>query len=176
MKKVLLLGDSITEAFKTKTHLPEYNIINRGVYGDNSVNLIARLDNELANAQVDCAFILIGTNDFAVGCVDRQILQNLRTILNRLSQLIKPENIVLISILPTLNIDNRSNERIDIVNNQLKELALELGTHYWDLNAGMKDAIGQMKAEYTNDGLHLSEKAYAFWAEQLKIYIDRLSM
>ncbi len=175
MKKVLLLGDSITEAFKTKQYLPDYNIINRGIYGDNSGGLIARLDNELENAKADCAFILIGTNDFAVGLDNPQILHNLRTILMRLSQAIMPANIVLISILPTLNIENRSNERIDIVNHQLKELTCELGTQFWDLNSSMKDSTGQMQSDYTIDGLHLSEKAYSLWAEQLKKYIDSLN-
>jgi lysophospholipase L1-like esterase len=174
MKKVLLLGDSITEAFNTKKYLPEYDIVNRGIYGDNSGNLIARLDRELENVRADCAFILIGTNDFAVGLDNRQILQNIRTILSRVSQSIKPENIVLISILPTLNIENRSNERIDIVNSQLKELTTELNTQFWDLNSSMKDATGQMQADLTIDGLHLSEKAYSLWAGHLKLYIARL--
>ena len=175
MKKILLLGDSITEAFNTKTYLPEYNIINRGIYGDNSGNLIARLDNELKNAQADCAFILIGTNDFAVGLNDQQILQNIQTILIRVSEFVKPENVVLISILPTLNIENRSNEKINVVNNRFMELSAELGTLYWDLNAAMKDSIGQLKSDYTIDGLHLSDKAYSVWAEQLRLFINRRS-
>jgi lysophospholipase L1-like esterase len=175
MKKILLLGDSITEAFNTKTYLPEYNIINRGIYGDNSDNLIVRLDDELKNAHADCAFILIGTNDFAVGLDNRQILQNIRTILTRVSEFIKPENVVLISILPTLNIENRSNERINVVNNQFMELSAELGTLYWDLNATMKDSAGQLISDYTIDGLHLSEKAYLVWAEQLRSFIKRLN-
>jgi lysophospholipase L1-like esterase len=176
MKKILLLGDSITEAFNTKAYLPAYSIINRGIYGDNSGNLIARLDKELENAQADSAFILIGTNDFAVGLDNRQILQNIRSILIRISASIKPENIVLISILPTLNIENRSNERINIVNSLFNQLSFELGTRYWDLHAIMKDDSGQLRPGYTTDGLHLSEKAYSVWAEQLRTYIERCNL
>lgn len=171
MKKILFLGDSITHAFDTKAYLSEFDIVNRGISGDNSRNLMKRLDNELKITQPDCVFILIGTNDFAVGLNNREILSNIRTIINRVCASVKPERTVLTSILPTLNIENRPNKTIDLVNSTLQNLSSELGIHYWDLNTIMKDASGSLIPDYTIDGLHLSPKAYSVWAEQLRLFL-----
>jgi len=46
-KRILLLGDSITESFNTQKLLSEFKIINKGISGNNSTHLLKRLDRDL---------------------------------------------------------------------------------------------------------------------------------
>lgn len=60
------------------------------------------------------------------------------------------------------------------INRQLQELARREGATYIDLYSHFVDgATGKMKAEYTNDGLHLLGKGYLKWVEIVKPYVNK---
>ncbi|MER8476332.1 GDSL-type esterase/lipase family protein [Mesorhizobium sp. M1163] len=61
----VMIGDSITEMGDWDAIFPDYRIINRGVYSDNTAGLLARTD-ELSRVDADIAFVMIGTNDFTI--------------------------------------------------------------------------------------------------------------
>lgn len=83
MKKILFQGDSITDARRSREDLTntgfgypalvqstlgtdapgEYEFINRGVSGDRSIELYARIKIDLINIKPDYLSILIGVND-----------------------------------------------------------------------------------------------------------------
>ena len=73
-KNYLFTGDSITEWFDTKGLLSEFKIKNRGVAGDSSVELLARIDPEWFDPAPDYIFLCIGTNDLARKRSPEQIL------------------------------------------------------------------------------------------------------
>ena len=112
MKNIVLYGDSITEGFKTSVMLPEFKILTKGVYGTNSNRLIAKLSSRLVEDQPDIVFIMIGTNDFAVGLNQTKMIENSRRIIRMIKSKVKPENIFYTSILPNRFIENRPNFKI----------------------------------------------------------------
>ena len=83
MKTILFQGDSITDAGRNRDYDPhrgsgyativsgklgyeypdEYNFINRGISGNRSVDLYARIKQDLINHRPDYLSILIGVND-----------------------------------------------------------------------------------------------------------------
>jgi hypothetical protein len=54
----------------------------------------------------------------------------------------------------------RTNERIDEANRGVQALAERCGAEYLDLNAGLKDEAGRLKAEFTIEGIHMFADGY----------------
>lgn len=172
IKKVLLIGDSITQAFSMNENLNDFNIINKGIYGDNTQGVLSRLQKDVINEYPDYVFILIGTNDLALERSDEQILETIHNIIDTLTSSLVLAEIYLTSILPTSNIENRPNDRINSINKNLMKMVNNFGVHYFDLASFFKDEKGELKSELTVDGLHLSEQGYQLWVEVL---INKLS-
>lgn len=173
-KRILLIGDSITEGFDTRKLLSEFNIVNKGISGNNSSDLLARLRPDVINHNPDFVFILIGTNDLAQGFTDEEILKNIALILKTITNQLKVCKVFLTSILPTRNNEPRPNRRINILNTHLKLLAEKLEGDYLDLNKMFCDEDGQLKSDFTEDGLHLNDKAYELWANYFRTYLNNL--
>lgn len=173
--KILLVGDSLTEGFKVKEYLPEYAIINRGIYGDNTVGVLERLQKDISDAKPDAIFFLIGTNDLALERTIDEIAQNIELMINQSLSFPFVKNIFITSLLPTRNIENRPNSTINELNNLLLKLTSEYSLKYFNLNLSFIDEDGMLKSDFTNDGLHLTHLAYIEWANLLKIEIDSLN-
>ncbi len=87
-----------------------------------------------------------------------------------------PNSLIAIqSILPVshnyeLNKPQITNEKIDLYNSLLKELAQQKGCRYWDTSSLFKDEYNCLKYKYDcGDGLHFTTRAY----EELLIYLDQ---
>ncbi len=173
-KKILLIGDSITEGFDTKRFLPEFSIINKGISGNNSNDLFNRLEDDLLAHSPEIVFILIGTNDLAQGFSDIEIISSIKNIVDKISSQLEKCKIYLTSILPTRNNEPRPNERIKQLNKKLEEAAVKLNVGYFNLYPLFKDEEDQLKKEFTDDGLHLNELAYETWAKYLKEFLEKL--
>jgi lysophospholipase L1-like esterase len=174
-KKILLMGDSITASFDTQTLLPEFDIINKGLSGNNSTHLLKRLERDLLTSNPDIIFILIGTNDIAKGFADAEIISNINITAKITSENIPVNNIFITSILPTRNNELRPNERIRELNKKIQFIAEKLKVNYLNLYSSFVDETGQLIIDLTDDGLHLNEKAYLKWADFLKNFLkDKL--
>ncbi len=165
-KKIVLLGDSITEAFPVE-RLLEYNVLNRGISGNNTLDVLERLQRDVIEEQPDIVYLLIGTNDMAQGFSEHTILANIEKIASILLEELPDVELVLTSILPTRNDPPRPNSRIRIVNAGIEGIAETIGLRYFDLHAEMIDKDGKLKADFTEDGLHLTANAYEHWIDVL---------
>jgi lysophospholipase L1-like esterase len=168
-KKVIFIGDSITEAFDVKKHLSEFNIINKGIYGDNTMGVLKRIDSDIINLNPDKVFILIGTNDFALNRTPEELIETYEQAIKKLIAHIHSTDIYITSILPTRNIENRPIETIKKTNAYLFKLAQKYKLNYFDLFSELADKNEQINEIYTTDGLHLSEEGYQKWAEVFKL-------
>ncbi|MBK8292906.1 MAG: sialate O-acetylesterase [Flammeovirgaceae bacterium] len=74
--KVVFLGNSITEGGNWKKLLKDSTIINRGISGDNTFGVIARID-EIVKLKPASLFILIGTNDLSKKIPDEIVIENI---------------------------------------------------------------------------------------------------
>ncbi|SHL93653.1 GDSL-type esterase/lipase family protein [Hymenobacter psychrotolerans] len=170
----LLLGDSLTAGFDVTRLLPELAIRNEGVSGDSTVELLERLRPDwLLTPGLRAVFVCIGTNDLARDRTDHFILQQITRLVAALRPAAGPARpIYLTSLFPTRDNEPRPNPRIVGFNRQLALLATQLGTRFLNLHPHFADAAGQLYACYTEDGLHLTEAAYAQWARLLQATID----
>jgi lysophospholipase L1-like esterase len=163
----MLVGDSITAAFPVRELMPELNIVNKGVYGDNTELVLNRLDKDVVNAAPETIFLLIGTNDMACGFSNGMTIGNFDRILERCTAGIPKVTIYLQSILPTRGLENRPVERIRFLNSQLQWLARIRGVRYLDIGSLFVNSDGEIHQWYSDDGLHLTSAGYSVWAEIL---------
>ncbi|MBN2571851.1 MAG: hypothetical protein JXA68_06955 [Ignavibacteriales bacterium] len=173
--KILFLGDSITEGFNTARLLNDFAITNKGVSGDNTSDTINRLnDNSFIQDSYDFVFLCIGTNDIAQGKNDDEIIINIQEIITRIKEIQPEGKLVLTSIFPTLSNEPRPNERIVELNEKIYVLAKNNGLNYFNLYPNFINENGELKTEFSLDGLHLRKVAYKMWAKLFTEFISQI--
>lgn len=172
-QKIIMIGDSITAGFNEKNLLSGFNIINKGINGDYSAGVLQRIGKDVIDLKPKKVFLLIGTNDLAFGRSNDDIVFNIAEILMMLDEKLDKSSVYVTSILPTRNVSDRPNERINNINDRLNKWAEKLNYFYLDLHSEMKDENGDLKNNYTVDGLHLNEEAYKKWTEILKNILNK---
>jgi len=175
-QNVVLLGDSITEGFEVTKYFPGRRVLNRGIGADVIGNdmptndfrgVLQRLDNSVFDCAATDVFILIGINDLGSGKKVETMETGFRELLKRIRAKRPDLRIHVQSVLPTRDRFEKHNAPVRDFNERLKKLATEFNCSFIDLHALMVDENGSLKAEFTRDGLHLTEPAYLIWREQI---------
>ncbi len=172
--EICFLGDSITDGCEWRELTGIERVTNRGIGGDTSWGLMARID-EVTEGDVSKIFLMIGTNDLAWG---GKTVPEVKVQVSKLLDTIKrqsPETTVYIqSVLPVIDgrVDKFINANIEPMNVELKKIAKEKGLTFIDLAPFFKDENGQLKKNYTEDGLHLTGEAYYQWLSLIRGYLQ----
>jgi lysophospholipase L1-like esterase len=170
IKKIVFIGDSLTEYFDWQRRFPEFSVDNLGIAGETVEGLWKRMDQIGSMVKnPDFIFIMTGINDIAMG--DYDLTGTYTKILEKLSSLFKDTIMVVQSILPaTLPwIDVKI---IKMTNDSLKELAWEIHAEFLDLYSAFVDKDSRPLAEYLSyDGVHLSDKGYEKWSEAVARFL-----
>ena len=171
MKKVVLLGDSITEGFKVDQYFPGQPFINRGIVADgigvNTTGILFRLDNSVFDCYPSHIFILIGINDIAAGRSQDTILRVYREVLTQIQTRFPKVKVYIISVLPCRGKYAHLNQMVLEFNVKLKPLTEEYHYQYLDLHSLLKDEAGELREKFTADGLHLKPPAYDIWKNEI---------
>jgi lysophospholipase L1-like esterase len=171
--KIVFLGNSITEGGNWKRLLKDSTVINRGIAGDNTFGMLARIDEVLALKPASL-FILIGTNDLSKKIPVEAIIENIFAIVSQVKAGSPKTKIFVQSIFPVnetvekfpTQFNNGSN--ILIINDQLSRYGERLRYTYVDVYSKLLDDQGRLHKNYTWDGLHLTAAGYQRWVEVLK--------
>lgn len=172
----LFLGDSITEGFDLAHYFPEMHFVNHGISGYSSEELLKAMHKGWFSHQPEVVFLCIGTNDLAREYDKSSTLDNIRSMV-KITRDYAPEKvrIFLCSLFPTRHNPPRPNPVINELNTALQLLALDLKAEYLHLNPFFKDSNGQLRLEFTDDGLHLNAKSYAQWATLIRCLLGNFS-
>ena len=173
--KIIFLGNSITQFGNWQKLLNDTTVINRGIAGDNTFGVLARLE-DVTSREPSKLFIKIGINDISQNIPVEIIVRNISTIIERVKEKSPKTKIYLHSILPTNdNVKNEypdaynKNDIVNLVNKQLEQLAKKNHIIYIDINKIFRNKDGQLDIKYADsDGLHLNNLAYKTWAKLLK--------
>lgn len=173
-KAVIFLGNSITEVGEWSELFQTKQVLNRGISGDVTYGVLNRLP-FILQQKPRKIFIAIGVNDIKRGIALSEISRNHERMIRMIRQRSPKTKIYLQSILPVNEgmlaaiYARIKNEKIDLVNQKLKELAKKYNCVYVDLHqSALKGGDGQLKAALSTDGLHLQPEAYIIWANYLK--------
>jgi len=166
---IIFLGDSITEGGNWAELFPEKSILNRGIGGDITAGVLARMD-EIVRHQPYKLFIAIGTNDLAIGKKNAEIMTNYRAIIQKMLSASPGTKIYVQSVLPVGRrvIYGHNNKKIPLLNAEIKKMCMELQLPFIDLHFTFADSEGYLDDRFTNDKLHLLGVGYLAWKEEIE--------
>lgn len=167
---LVLVGDSLTRNGDWPALLPGEDIINLGVAGDTSDDVIARLD-QITETRPEVVALLVGTNDLAWRRSVEHIVRNVETILVTLRKELPEGRILAQSVLPR---GRDFADQIRDVNRHLWQFAPTVHAGWLDLWPAMADEDGELRAGFTEDGLHLTADGYRAWAGELAPALERV--
>ena len=177
---IIFIGDSIVEYYPLYELLQtDKRLVNRGIRGYKTDLLLENLDVHLFGQALDKVFILIGTNDIGKEMPQTETLANLEAVLQEISRDYPLAQIQLLSVLPVneapvykSTVYVRSNEKIQALNQAYRQLAnAYMNVQFIDLYDAFLDEKGQLRPDYTTDGLHLTIAGYATLSKALQEYL-----
>lgn len=174
---IIFIGDSIVEYYPLQELFgTAKTIVNRGVRGYQTRLLLENLDVHLYGDAVDQIVLLIGTNDIGKDVPMNETLDNLERVIQSIAREYPLSQIKLLSILPVNEGEKykqtvyiRTNEKIKEWNQAYEALvSAYMQVDFVNVYDSLTDTEGQLKKDYTTDGLHLSVAGYQVLSEALK--------
>ena len=157
---VAFLGDSLTDGYDVSAYYPQFLVVNRGIGGDTTFDLEARLQVSVYDLKPKVVVMLIGGNNFDT------MFDNYEQILMGLQEHLPQTKIVLLSLTSMSMEWGKNNQKAAYNNAKIKLLAEKYGYTFVDLYTPLMDlATGQLYAAYTTDGAHLTAEGYAKFTE-----------
>ncbi len=174
--QIVFAGSSLMEQFPIYEFLQDfdlpYTIYNRGVGGFTTGELLQVLKETVYDLEPKYLFLNIGTNDLnGPDYVQEALIERYDTILKEIRAHLPQVKIFLLAYYPVNPeaagnpwmkqvFQYRTNERIRAASEGVKQLAQKHGAAFLDLNAGITDEKGNLKAEYTIEGMHMYANGY----------------
>lgn len=187
--QILLVGSSLMEQFPIHEFLQsepvDRAVYNRGIGGATLLELLDALEICVFDLEPATLFINIGTNDLNEAAYQEDaVIARYRTILEKIKARLPQALITVLAYYPVNELDDfgdpaarewakhRTNLRIHSANLRLAALAWQTGCRYLDLNAGLLDERGQLKKEYTVEGVHIYGNGYKVIFDALRPYLQ----
>ncbi len=172
-KRVVFMGDSITDGWKLAEYFPNQPFVNRGISGQTTSQMLLRFRPDVIDLKPKVVVILAGTNDIS-GNTGPMRLEAIEGNLASMVELAQANdiNVVLASVLPVSDYNtNKAGEKIIrtvqrppaqilALNQWIKSFCAERKLVYLDYFSATADDKGFLKAEIAGDGLHPNAKGY----------------
>ncbi|HSG89539.1 MAG TPA: GDSL-type esterase/lipase family protein [Pseudomonadales bacterium] len=160
---VVFIGDTLVAGGNFDEMFPALPVRNRGVVGDSTAGILARLD-QVSAAEPAAVVIMAGTFDVLAGVPRSTTVANLEAILDHLAEETPATRVIVNSVLPR---DAEALLSVRRLNTDYAELAERRGALFLDLTPDFADDAGLLDDKYSNDGLHLNGPGYALWQARL---------
>ena len=175
----VLLGDSLTDWYPISDFFSDkYPIINSGFAGFKTGDLLRDMDKTVYRYNPTKVFIQIGTNDLngSDPNID-EAYNNIVQIINNIKENRPKAEIYFESLYPVnrsieeKGAEERENADIIALNEKISNYCKDNNVTYMDMYKLLSDENGELKREYTSDGLHLSTEGYTVLSNELKKYM-----
>ena len=167
---IVFLGNSITAEGKDWSERLSYpNIKNRGIGGDVTAGVLARID-EITYFKPKAVFLLIGINDLWNNTPNIPSVEYISSNIIKIGKVINKKSpntkIYIQTILPVEK--EIYKENILRINTILKESEKSNPYKIIDLHSVFINEKGIIISELFTDGIHLSERGYQVWVDFIK--------
>ena len=175
-KDIIMLGNSLTDGAEWNELLNNRHVKNRGIVGDIIQGYYERME-PILKGQPKKIFILGGVNDVSHDVSGDSIARAMEKLIVLIKTRSPRTKIYLQSMLPFNNevrLWKYLKDRAQVVvdgNRALEQVARRQGVTWINLYPLFVDENGRLRAEYTNDGLHLLGPAYLVWRDAIKPYL-----
>ena len=175
-KDIVMLGNSLTDGCEFNELLNNRHIKNRGIVGDIVQGLIDRID-PIIKGQPRKLFIMCGVNDISHDVSADSIARAMERLIVMVKQGSPRTKIYLQSLLPFNNdvrewklLKGRDHVVVE-ANRLLEQVARRQRVTWINLYLLFVDDQGRLRADLTNDGLHLMGKGYLIWRDALRPHL-----
>lgn len=201
-KRVVFMGDSITDGWRLAESFPGKPYVNRGISGQTTAQMLVRMYPDVIALKPQAMVILAGTNDIARNN-GPQTLEQIEQNFMAMTELAQAHNIKVLFCALTPISDNpappqgvpapaagrgagpaapprrkQSEQRppADILklNAWLKDYAAKTKSTYVDYYTATVDADGYFRSGYSNDGLHPNTQGYTLMAPVVAAALDQV--
>jgi len=164
---VVFVGDSITEGGLWSEWLPGVDVINRGISGNTTQDILDRMPH-IVSVKPDKLFLMIGVNDLNKRLGAAVALANYTKLFDLIDAQLPHAEVYIQSVLPVNALwPLIDNTHIPTLNAALVRHADERGYQYIDLHFAFADAEGALKSDLSNDGIHLLAPGYRLWRSKI---------
>lgn len=179
-KRVVFLGDSITDIWKLPQSFPGKPYVNRGISGQTTPQMLVRLYPDVLDLKPAALILLAGTNDIARNTGPETLMmiaENIQAIVE-LAQA-HGIKVILCSLTPVSDYTKRKQTvqrpPADILrlNAWLREYASKGNLIFADYYAALVDDKGMLKEGFSDDGLHPNAKGYELLAPVAEAAIEK---
>jgi lysophospholipase L1-like esterase len=181
-RRVVFLGDSITDRWELARFFPGKPYVNRGIGSQVTAQMVLRFHQDVVELKPAAVVILAGVNDvqgFLQQDDEEQIEQNYEAMADMAER--HHIRVVFSSILPVNNYEARADkvlaerhpDELRALNAWLKRFCASRGYEYADYDAAMVDSAGLMRRGLTDDGIHPRDGGYAIMAPIAEAAIER---
>ena len=178
---VVFFGDSITEWYDIEKYYPEIrNKYNCGIAGFTSETLLWICDEAVIKFEPKLVVLMIGTNDLGntVMRSPREIALSVKSLIDIINNNLNNPQVILVSTLPCdedthgmkAGIGIRTNEMIKIIFKEYEKVMSDMNNviliNAFDYMIDIE--TGNIKKQFTRDGLHLTETGYDKYTRAIK--------
>ena len=191
-KRVVFMGDSITDVWRLAEAFPNKPYVNRGISGQTTAQMLVRMYPDVIALKPAAMVLLAGTNDIARNN-GPQTLEMIQQNIMAMTELAQGHGIKVLLCALTPISDNavpapgraggapprkQSVQRppADILklNAWLQDYAAKNNATYVDYYSASVDVNGEFKSGFTNDGLHPNAQGYSLMMPVIAAALDRV--
>lgn len=173
---IVFLGNSLTHGCEWHELLDMPNVLNRGINGDIVEGVGDRI-NSVVNGHPAKIFLMIGANDVSHDLSADSIVTAVTKLIDYITEATPSTRLYIQSMLPINNSFGRyrlmkgKEQVIRDINAALEPEVRRRGLTWVNLHPAFCDADGNLRAEFTNDGLHLLAPGYFTWRDIVLPYV-----
>ena len=166
---VAFIGDSLTDGYVVEYYYPEYKVENRGIGGDTTYGLLARLDVSVYQLKPKVIVMLIGANNFDT------MLEDYESIIIGIRENLPETKLVICSLTSMGQEWGKNNQKAAFNNVKIRAYAEKYGCPYVDLfTALLNFETNEIYEHYTTDGGHLTPAGYEVFTSCVKPVVDEI--
>lgn len=168
----VFVGDSLVSSADWNHYLPAHSVVNRGIYGDDTNDLLGIIP-QILDLQPAQLIILIGINDLNKQLEFEQSRANLSRIFDLVDERTPTIKVLVVELLPTNNSWHRKIEFEDVnrFNQYLQQQADQRHYTFVPVASSLGEGHDGLKPEFTSDGIHLNAEGYRALSQALEPYI-----
>ncbi len=192
--QILFVGSSLMEFFPInelqQTLKKQYIIYNRGIGGYVTSELLNSMEECIFELEPSKIFINIGTNDIGAISEDytkEKFLENYDDILTQIGKRLPKCKVYVMAYYPCnpkadfdgigkdmkeMLFKSRNNVSILEANKDVEILAKRHGFEFINVNEGLMDEEGNLKKEFSTDGIHMFANGYSVILNNLEKYLN----
>lgn len=186
--QILFTGSSLMEQFPIYEFLQDYDIketiYNRGIGGYTTAEMLQVMDTMVFDLEPSKIFINIGSNDLNTPDYRKnELIERYESILKQMIERLPQAMIYVVAYYPVNGdydfgnesmkeaLKVRTNARINEANEALEQMVHRYNLKYININQKLYDEYGNLKNEYSIEGMHMYANGYHAILEDLLKYV-----